>query len=245
MAADLSKKPITFLDPIVFNLTDSELLNWVDRKHLISGHREPIMLGIERMPNMTKRVATYLRVSTRHHGQNLDTQRLALQEYAKNRGFEIVEEYADHGFSGSKDSRPALDGLMKDAKARKFDMVLVARFDRFARSTKHLVTALEEFAALGIDFVSLSESVDTSTPMGKMIFTVLGAVAELERNLIKERIAMGLDRARKQKKTLGRPKRVFDRGKAKELHADGLSLREIAAQLGVNKGTIRTAISAA
>ena len=83
---------------------------------------------------------------------------------------------------------------------------------------------------------------DTSTPMGKMIFTVLGAVAELERNLIKERIAMGLDRARKQKKTLGRPRRVFDRGKAKELHAEGLSLRGIAAQLGVNKGTVRTAL---
>src|SRR6516165_1769293 len=117
---------------------------------------------------------------------------------------------------GSKDRRPALDRLMKDARARKFGAILVARFDRFARSTKHLVTALEEFAALGIDFISLSESVDTSTPMGKMIFTVLGAVAELERNLIKERVAMGLDRARKQKKTLGRPRRVFDRAKAKE-----------------------------
>ena len=92
---------------------------------------------------------------------------------------------------------------MKDARARKFDAVLVARFDRFARSTKHLVTALEEFG-LGIDFVSLSESVDTSTPMGK-IFTVLSAVAELDRNLIRERITMALDRARKQKKALGRP----------------------------------------
>jgi DNA invertase Pin-like site-specific DNA recombinase len=243
-SADLSKKPISFPDPKVFNLTDSDLPAWVDKKYLIFGQPDPIMLGIERTPNMTKRVATYLRVSTKNHGQNLDTQRLALQEYAKNRGFEVVEEYADHGFSGSKDSRPALDRLMKDAKARKFDAILVARFDRFARSTKHLVTALEEFGALGIDFVSLSESVDTSTPMGKMIFTVLGAVAELERNLIRERVAMGLDRARKQKKTLGRPRRVFDRGKAKELHATGLSLREIASQLGVNKGTIRTAINA-
>src|SRR5215470_14583149 len=105
---------------------------------------------------MTKRVVTYLRVSTRHHGQNLDTQRLALQDYARNRGFETTEEYADHGISGSKDKRPALDRLMKDARARKFDAVLVARFDRFARSTKHLVTALEEFGALGIDFISLS-----------------------------------------------------------------------------------------
>ena len=152
---------------------------------------------------IARRVATYLRVSTKNHGQNLDTQRLALQDYARHRGFEITEEYADHGLSGSKDRRPALDRLMKDARGRKFDAVLVARFDRFARSTKHLVTALDEFAAFGIDFVSLSESVDTSTPMGKMIFTVLGAVAELERNLIRERIAMGLDRARKQKKPAG------------------------------------------
>jgi DNA invertase Pin-like site-specific DNA recombinase len=193
---------------------------------------------------MAKRVVTYLRVSTRHHGQNLDTQRLALLEYAKNRGFEIVEEYADHGFSGNKDRRPALDRLMKDARARRFDGILVARFDRFARSTKHLVTALEEFAALGIDFISLSESVDTSTPMGKMIFTVLGAVAELERNLIKERIAMGLDRARKEKKVLGRPRRIFDRTKALELQAEGKSLRQIAEVLKVGKDTVRVALAA-
>src|SRR5215813_5877043 len=192
---------------------------------------------------MAKRVVTYLRVSTKHHGQNLDTQRLALQEYARNRGLDIVDEYADHGFSGSKDRRPALDRLMKDAKARKFDAILVARFDRFARSTKHLVTALEEFAALGIDFVSLSESVDTSTPMGKMIFTVLGAVAELERNLIRERIVMGLDRARKQKKTLGRPRRIFDRSKALTLRHQGKSLREIATALGVGKDTVRAAFA--
>jgi len=198
------------------------------------------MLGIERATNMTaKRVATYLRVSTKNHGQNLDTQRLALEEYARNRGFDIVAEYADHGVSGSKDRRPELDRLMRDSRARKFDTVLVARFDRFARSTKHLVTALEEFGALGIDFVSLSESVDTSTPMGKMIFTVLSAVAELERNLIRERIAMGLDRARKQKKTLGRPRRIFDRSKAVALHRQGKSLRAIATGLGIGKDTVR------
>ena len=95
---------------------------------------------------------------------------------------------------------------MKDARARKFDVVIVARFDRFARSVSHLLRALEEFNHLGIDFISLSESIDTSTPVGKMIFTVLGAVAELERNLIKERVHMGISRARKQGKQLGRPK---------------------------------------
>ena len=123
------------------------------------------------------RVALYARVSTKNNGQNPETQLVALREYAKNRGFEIAEEYVDLGVSGSKERRPALDRMMKDARARKIDGVLVTRFDRFARSTKHLVTALEEFQALGVDFVSLGESVDTSTPMGKMIFTVLGAVA--------------------------------------------------------------------
>jgi DNA invertase Pin-like site-specific DNA recombinase len=243
--ADLSKTPISFPDPNAFNLTDCDLLEWLDKKHLIFGQHYPIMLGIEGRQTNMKRAVLYLRVSTKNHGQTVETQRLALREFAANRKFEIVNEYADEGISGSKDSRPALDRLMKDAQAKKFDAVIVARFDRFARSTKHLVLALEQFSHLGIDFISLSESVDTSTPMGKMIFTVLGAVAELERNLIRERVAMGLDRARKQKKVLGRPRRVFDRGKAKELHADGLSLREIAAQLGINKGTVRAAISAA
>src|SRR5499425_1688711 len=113
----------------------------------------------------------YMRVSTKGHGQTTDTQAVALREYAERRGFDVIE-YRDEGISGSKDSRPALDRLMKDARARKFDVVIVARFDRFARSVSHLLRALEEFSHVGIDFVSLSESIDTSTPMGKMIFTV-------------------------------------------------------------------------
>ena len=120
--------------------------------------------------------------------------------------------------------------------------MIVARFDRFARSTKHLVTALEEFQALGVDFLSLGESVDTSTPMGKMIFTVLGAVAELERSLIKERVAMGLERARKEGKPHGRPKRFFDRVKAQRLRDEGKSYREIGKILDVNKGTVAAAL---
>jgi DNA invertase Pin-like site-specific DNA recombinase len=166
-----------------------------------------------------KRAALYMRVSTKGHGQTTDTQAVALGEYAERRGFEVVGDYRDEGISGSKDSRPALDRLVKDARARKFDVVIVARFDRFARSVSHLLRALEEFSHLGIDFVSLSESIDTSTPMGKMIFTVLGAVAELERNLIIERVHMGISRARKQGKRLGRPKRIFDREKACEVAA--------------------------
>src|SRR5262245_42498661 len=184
--------------------------------------------------------ALYMRVSTKGHGQTTDTQALALREYAERRRFEVVGEYRDEGISGSKDSRPALDRLIKDARARKFDVVIVARFDRFARSVSHLLRALEEFSHLGVDFVSLSESIDTSTPMGKMIFTVLGAVAELERNLIKERVHMGISRARKQGKQLGRPKRVFDREKAYVM-LQRMSVREVARQLGVSRGVVERA----
>jgi len=189
-----------------------------------------------------KRAALYMRVSTKGHGQTTDTQAMALREYAERRDFEIVGEYRDEGISGSKDSRPALDRLMKDARTRKFDVVIVARFDRFARSVSHLLRALEEFSHLGVDFVSLSESIDTSTPMGKMIFTVLGAVAELERNLIRERVHMGISRARKQGKRLGRPKRVFDREKA-EAMLQSMSVREVARQLGVSRGVIERSLS--
>src|SRR5262245_55219041 len=184
-----------------------------------------------------KRAALYMRVSTKNHGQTTETQAVALKEYAARRAFEIIEEYRDEGVSGSKDSRPALDKLMKDARVRKFDVVIVARFDRFARSVSHLLRALEEFSHLGIDFISLSESIDTSTPVGRMIFTVLGAVAELERNLIKERVHMGIQRARRQGKTLGRPKRIFDRAKARRM-LETMSAREVARQLGVSRGVI-------
>jgi len=190
----------------------------------------------------TVRAALYMRVSTKNHGQTTDTQALALQEYAAHRGFAIVEEYRDEGISGSKDSRPALDGLMKDARARKFDVVIVARFDRFARCVSNLLRALEEFSHLGVDFVSQSESIDTSTPMGKMIFTVLRSVAELERNLIKERVHMGISRARKQWKRLGRPKRIFDRDKARTM-LETMSAREVARQLGVSRRVVERILS--
>src|SRR5438093_2508824 len=187
-----------------------------------------------------KRAALYMRVSTKGHGQTTETQAIALREYAMRRGFEIVEEYRDEGISGSKDRRPALDRLMKDARARKFDVVVVARFDRFARSVSHLLRALEEFSHLGVDFVSLSESIDTSTPMGRMIFTVLGAVAELERNLILERIAMGISRARKEGKSLGRPRVVIDREKVCRLAAEGKSIKAIAKENGIARATVRS-----
>jgi DNA invertase Pin-like site-specific DNA recombinase len=191
-----------------------------------------------------KKIALYARVSTKSKGQDVDTQLLPLREYAHARGLEIEAEYVDAGISGSKETRPQLDQLMKAARARKFDGVVVARFDRFARSTRHLVTALEEFQSLGIHFISLNESIDTSTPMGKMVFTVLGAVAELERNIIVERINAGLDRARKQRKQLGRPPVIFDRQRVIKLKQQGKSNREIAAVLGIGKDTVRLAVQA-
>ena len=152
---------------------------------------------------------------------------------------EISTEYVDVGISGSKDRRPALDRLMKDAHRRKFDAVLVARFDRFARSTRHLVLALEEFNALGVDFISLSESIDTSTPMGKMVYTVIAAVAELERSLIGERVVMGIHRAKAKGNRLGRPRGTkASQRKIRKLNGEGLSVRDIASELNISKSTV-------
>jgi DNA invertase Pin-like site-specific DNA recombinase len=187
------------------------------------------------------RVALYARVSTKNNGQDPETQLLALREYAARRGLIIVDEYTDVGISGAKDRRPELDRLMADARKRHFDVALVARFDRFARSTRHLVFALEEFQALQIDFVSLSESVDTATPMGRMVFTVISAVAELERSLIRERVLMGLNRARKAGKRIGRPSVAVDDGKVAELRMQGLSWTDLSVSLHISRGVAQRA----
>jgi len=191
-----------------------------------------------------KKVGLYARVST-NHSQDPETQLLALREYARARNLEIAGEYVDIGISGSKEKRPSLDRLMMHARRRCFDAILVARFDRFARSTRHLVLALEEFNALGIDFISLSECVDTSTPMGKLVYTVIAAVAELERSLIRERVVMGINRARASGKRLGRPpgsganiEEIY------RLRRRGLSLREIALQTGVSKSSVSRLLKA-
>ncbi len=191
---------------------------------------------------MIQKIAVYARVSTKH--QELETQLLPLRAYIQSRGLVIAGTYLDFGVSGSKESRPELDRLMKDARKRKFDGVLVARFDRFARSVRHLVTALGEFNSLGIQFISLNESIDTSTPMGKAMFAVIGAMAELERDLIRERIHAGLNRARSQGKKLGPPLKIFDRGRAIELRKAGKSFRVIAREFGVSKDTIVNVVRA-
>ena len=187
------------------------------------------------------KAAIYARVSTANNSQDPEVQLRELREYCQRRGWETASEFRDVGVSGSKDSRPQLNRLMADAKRRRFDAVVVHRFDRFARSVSHLLRALEEFRALGIEFVSLSEQVDTSTPTGKMVFTVLGAVAELERSLIAERVRAGLRNARAKGKKLGRPKAVVDQQKITALRSRGLSWRNIAVRLEVGEGTVRRA----
>jgi len=156
-----------------------------------------------------------------------------LREYCQRRGWEVAREYVDVGISGAKEKRPELDKLLADAHRRRFDAVVVWRFDRFARSVSHLLRALETFRALGIEFVSLSEQVDTSTPTGKMIFTVLGAVAELERSLIAERVRAGLRNARAKGRRLGRPRKAVDAARVAQMRAQGASWRAIGAALRV------------
>jgi DNA invertase Pin-like site-specific DNA recombinase len=151
------------------------------------------------------RAALYARVSTLNAGQDPSMQTRELTEYCTRRGWELAGVYVDTGISGATDSRPQLNRLMEDAHRKKFSVVAVWKFDRFARSVSHLLRALETFRALGIEFVSLTEQVDTTTPMGKMIFTVLGSVSELERGLISERCRAGMRNARAKGKLIGRP----------------------------------------
>src|ERR1700726_3867303 len=187
---------------------------------------------------MTARVAIYARVSTVNHGQDVGLQTRELRQFEEARRWQIFGEYLDEGISGAKDSRPELNRLMTDAHKRRFDVVCVWRFDRFARSVSHLLRALETFNTLGIAFVSLSEQMDTTTPTGKMVFTVLGAVAELERSLIVERVRAGLRNARAKGKTLGRPRKIVDAATIAALRVQGLSWAKIGAQLGVGEGTV-------
>jgi len=182
------------------------------------------------------KVAIYARVST-NNGQDPEMQLRELREYCQRRGWEIIHEYVDVGISGTKEKRPQLDKLLADAHRRYFDVVVVWRFDRFARSVSHLLRALENFRSLGIEFVSLSEQVDTSTPTGKMIFTVLGAVAELERSLIVERVRAGLRNARAKGKKLGRPRKVTNQDEIDRMRSQGASWRAIGRAIGVSHAT--------
>jgi DNA invertase Pin-like site-specific DNA recombinase len=192
--------------------------------------------------NSVSRVAIYGRVSTSNHGQDVRVQTRDLEQFTQARDWQLVDSYLDVGISGAKDKRPQLDRLMADAHRRKFDVVVVWRFDRFARSVSHLLRALETFSALGIAFVSLSEQMDTTTPAGKMVFTVLGAVAELERSLIVERVRAGLRNAKAKGKRLGRPRKVVDAARIGNLRAQGRSWRDIAREVGTNTASARRAV---
>ena len=187
--------------------------------------------------NSTPRVALYARVSTTD--QSTDSQLLDLRRYVADRGWHLHREYTDNGVSGTKDNRPALNELMDDARKRRFGVVLVWRFDRFARSTKHLILALEEFRNLGVDFVSYQENIDTSSPLGSAIFTIISAVAQLERDIIAERVKAGLRRAVEAGKQLGRPNGTsLDVEAIHRPRSEGLSLMRIAKALKTSKSSI-------
>jgi DNA invertase Pin-like site-specific DNA recombinase len=187
------------------------------------------------------RVALYCRVSTTD--QTCENQLRDLREYCQARGWENPQEFIDHGVSGSTDRRPALDRLMTAVRARKLDVVVVAAFDRFARSTRHLVTALDEMQHVGVQFISLRESIDTGSPLGRAVFTIVAAIGELERSLIVERIHSGLRRARANGVRLGQPEVAVDVVKARKIIEKTGSVRAAARALRVAPGTIRRALA--
>ena len=187
---------------------------------------------------MQKKIGLYARVSTNNGRQDVEVQLQPLREYCKQRSFSIYREYIDH-LSGANDDRPSLKQMMDDARKRKMDTVLVWKFDRFARSTKSLVLALEEFRQLGIDFISYSENIDTSTPMGKVVFTIISSLAEFERSLIRERVVAGLNKAKADGVQLGRPKVGFDVKRAVELKLAGFTWARLADEMKVSSATLR------
>ncbi|HKX04645.1 MAG TPA: recombinase family protein [Methylomirabilota bacterium] len=183
------------------------------------------------------KVALYARVST--DGQDPEVQLMALRAHAAQRGWQVVEEFVDRGVSGARERRPALDRLLKAAWAGRFQVALVWRFDRFARSVKHLVGALETFRSLHVGFVSLQEQLDTATPIGQAMFTIIGAMAQLERDIIRERVKAGLERAKARGIRLGRPRIPVVADDLVALRAQGLSVGEMARRLRCSRSTVR------
>ncbi len=194
------------------------------------------------MEKETLRAALYARCSTHDKGQDPELQLSPLREYCQRRGFEITEEYVDNGISGTKDRRPQLDRLMEAARKREIDIILAWKLDRFGRSLKQLVTALD----VGVGFISYQDNLDLTTPQGRLMFHIIGAMAEFERELIRERVRAGLDNARRKGKKLGRrPLPQVTHDKIHELRRDGLTLRQIAKKLDVSVGTVHVVVAAA
>lgn len=185
------------------------------------------------------KTALYARVSTRE--QDAEMQLRDLREHCRRREWEIAGEYVDLGVSGSKESRPELNRLMVDAHQRVFDCVLVWKLDRFGRSLKHLVNALAEFEALGVSFVSLRDNLDLSTPSGRLMFQVIGAMAEFERSLIQDRVRAGLRNARAKGKHLGRPFVGVDGERVRQLRSAGMSWSQVCRKAGLTLGTAQRA----
>lgn len=189
------------------------------------------------------KTALYARVSTSDKGQDPQMQLRELREYCERRDWTITSEYVDVGVSGSKDSRPELNKLMTDAKQRRFDAVLVWKLDRFGRSLKHLVSALSEFEALGVSFVSLRDSFDLTTPAGRLMFNMVASFAEFERDLIRERVKAGIANRRAKGFRVGRKPVVLDTGRLATLRSEGLTIREIAAQMDCSRSLVHKTLA--
>jgi DNA invertase Pin-like site-specific DNA recombinase len=189
------------------------------------------------------RAALYARISTLNHGQDPEVQLRELREFCQRRGFTIAHEYVDKGISGSREKRPALDELLADCHKRRLDAVVVYRYDRFARSLRQLVNALEEFRSLGIEFISIHEGVDTSTPNGRLVFGIFASIAEFERELIRDRVRSGLAAARAKGKNIGRPRVSLDVLQIMSLRREGRSWSEITRETGISKGTAQRAVA--
>jgi DNA invertase Pin-like site-specific DNA recombinase len=188
----------------------------------------------------TKRLALYARVSTLV-GQSPEMQLVELREYAARRGWQVVEEYVDHGVSGAKESRPALNRLMTDAKQRRFDAVAVWKIDRFGRSLRHLVNSIAELENLGVSFVSLRDSIDLSSPSGVLMFQLIAAMSQFERSLIQERVRAGLQNAKRKGKRLGRRPVDVDLSEVASLRHSGASWRMISQEMGISVGKLHKA----
>lgn len=190
---------------------------------------------------MARRVAIYARVSTSSL-QSVDMQLRDLRGLAENRSFEVVREYCDEGVSGSRESRPALDALLKDARRRQFDAVLVWKLDRLGRSLVHLVRLLQDLRTLSVELISFSEGLDFTTTTGKLLYQVISAFAEFERDCIRERVVAGLRNARAKGKRLGRPRVPVNATRIAVLRSQGLSWSEITGETGISKGTAQRAL---
>ncbi len=189
------------------------------------------------------KAAIYARVSTLDKGQDTEVQLRDLRSYTKARGWIIAGEYVDKGQSGAKDRRPELDRLMKDVRKRKVDLILCWRLDRLGRSLKHLILTLDELQSVGVGFVSYNENLDLTTSTGRLMFQLLGAFAEFERNLIKERVVAGLNHAKAKGIRLGRPSPEFDRDELLKLRDRGLTIRGIAQRLNLTKSFVHKTLA--